>query len=72
MSGFALYYFSIKAAEYISPMFINTTFNTAPFLSQVTCYVLGVQGFPGTFTTYGGFWLFVGCTLVAMTYKDQQ
>ena len=51
-------------------MFVNTTFNTAPFLSQVTWYVIGVQGFPGTFTTYGGFWLFVGWTLVAMTYKD--
>ena len=30
------------------------------------------QGFPGTFTAFGGAILFVGCTLLAMNYKDQQ
>lgn len=72
MSGFALYFLSIKASQYISPMFVNTTFNTAPFLSQVTCYIVGVQGFPGSFTAYGGFWLFIGCTLLAMNYEDHK
>lgn len=72
MAGFSLYYFSIKSSEFISPMFVNTTFNTAPFLSQVTCYVLGVQGFPGSYTAYGGFWLFIGCTILSMTYQDHK
>ena len=70
MSGFTLTYFPIKASEYISPMFMNTTFNCAPFLSQLVCYVLGVQGFPGNFTAFGGFWLFIGCTLLTMSYED--
>ena len=72
LSGFALYYYSIKASEFISPMFVNTTFNAAPFLSQITCYILGVQGFPGSYTAYGGFWLFIGCTLLSMTYEDHK
>lgn len=53
-------------------MFVNVCFNFAPFLSQVLTFLLGAQPFPGTFTTYGGACLFVGCTLLAMDYKDQK
>lgn len=73
MAGFCHYFFTMKAQEYISTMFINVCYNFTPFLSQVTSYLIGAQDpFPGTFTALGGAALFVGCTLLSMTYEDQQ
>ena len=72
MAGFVLHVFPIMAKENISPLFVNVCFNFAPFLSQVVTFLLGAQLFPGTFTTYGGACLFIGCTLLAMDYKDQK
>ena len=73
MSGLCYYFFTMKAQEYIGTMFINVCYNFTPFLSQVTSYLLGAQEeFPGSFTALGGAALFIGCTLLAMTYEDQQ
>ncbi len=72
MAGFVLHMFPIFAKENIGSMFVNVCFNFTPFLSQVVTFLLGVQPFPGTFTTYGGACLFIGCTLLAMDYKDQK
>ncbi len=33
---------------------------------------MDAQGFPGIWTTYGGAILFIGCTLLAMDYRDQK
>ena len=72
MAGFVLHVFPIAAKENLSPMFVSVCFNFAPFLSQVVTFLMGVQAFPGIFTTYGGACLFVGCTLLAMDYTDQK
>ena len=71
MSGFVLYVCPIRAKEYLSPMFVNVCFNFTPFLSQVVAFLIGVQTFPGVWTTYGGACIFIGCTLLAMDYEDQ-
>lgn len=73
MAGFCFHYFTIRAQKYISSMFVNVCYNFTPFLSQVTAYCLEAQNrFPGTFTALGGAALFIGCTLLAMNYQDQQ
>lgn len=73
MAGLCYHYFTIKAKEFVGEMFVNVSFNFTPFLSQVISYLIGAQNvFPGTFTAFGGFTLFVGCTLLSMNYKDQQ
>ena len=73
MAGCVYHYFTVKAQEYLSTMFVSVCYNFTPFLSQVTAYLLGAQmAFPGTFTAMGGAVLFVGCTLLAMSYKDQE
>ena len=73
MAGYAYHYCSLKAGEHIGSMFINVCYNFTPFLSQVTAYLLGAQlAFPGAFTAFGGAILFVGCSLLAMSYQDQQ
>lgn len=72
MAGFVLHVFPMIAKENIGSMFVNVCFNFTPFLSQVVTFLLGKQEFPGTFTTYGGACLFIGCTLLAMNYKDQK
>lgn len=71
MAGFVLYVCPPRAKSYLSPMFVNVCFNFVPFISQVVSYLIGVQTFPGIWTTYGGACLFVGCTLLAMDYEDQ-
>ena len=71
MAGFVLYVCPVRAKECLSPMFVNVCFNFTPFLSQVVAFLIGVQTFPGTWTTYGGASLFIGCTLLAMSYEDQ-
>ena len=71
MAGFVLYVCPIRAKAYLSPMFVNVCFNFTPFLSQVVAFLIGVQTFPGVWTTYGGASLFIGCTLLAMDYEDQ-
>ena len=73
MAGFVLHLFPIVAKEHISPLFVNVCFNFTPFLSQVTMLLLmpAMGVFPGTFTAIGGAALFIGCTLLAMDYKDQ-
>lgn len=53
-------------------MFVDVSFNFTPFLSQVVAYLLTIEQFPGTYTTYGGASLFIGCTLLSMSYKDQE
>jgi len=72
MAGFVLHVFPIAAKENLSPMFVSVCFNFTPFLSQCVAYLMGIQPFPGLFTTYGGACLFVGCTLLAMDYTDQK
>lgn len=73
MAGFAYHYFTLVAQQYVSGMFINVCYNFIPFTAQMTAFVLGAQtGLPGTFTFVGGISLFVGCTLLSMTYQDQQ
>ena len=72
MAGFVLHIFPMYAKENIGSMFVSVCFNFTPFLSQVVTFLLGAQAFPGTFTTYGGACLFIGCTLLAMDYKDQK
>ena len=72
MAGFVLNYFPIMAKQYIGSMFVDVCFNFTPFLSQCLTFVLGVQAFPGLFTTYGGASLFIGCTLLAMNSQDQK
>ncbi len=72
MAGFVLHVFPIIAKENLGSMFVNVCFNFAQFLSQVTAFLMGLQAFPGVFTTYGGACLFIGCTLLAMDYKDQK
>jgi len=63
----------MKASEYIGSMFINVCYNFTPFLSQVTSFMVKAQpGLPGAFTVFGGASLFIGCTLLAMSYQDQQ
>ena len=71
MAGFVLYLCPPKAMGYLSPMFVNVCFNFTPFLSQVVAFLIGVQPFPGIWTTYGGACLFIGCTLLTMDYADQ-
>ena len=73
MAGFVLHLFPIVAKENISPLFVNVCFNFTPFLSQVTMFLMmpEIGVFPGTFTAIGGAALFIGCTLLAMDYKDQ-
>jgi len=71
MAGFVLYLFPDRAKSYLSPMFVSVCFNFTPFLSQVVAFLIGVQTFPGIWTTYGGACLFIGCTLLAMDYADQ-
>ena len=70
MSGLALHICPNKAKGYISPMFVDVCFNFAPFLSQVTAFMIDAQSFPGIWTTYGGAVLFIGCTLLSMNYED--
>ena len=72
MAGFVFYVCPIRAKAYLSPMFVNVCFNFTPFLSQVVAYLMQVQVFPGTWTTYGGACFFIGCTLLAMDYDDQR
>ncbi len=73
MAGYVYHYFTMKAQQHIGTMFINVCYNFTPFLSQVTAYMIGAQvEFPGAFTAFGGAVLFVGCTLLAMSYRDQQ
>eukprot|EP00826_Nyctotherus_ovalis_P028856 TRINITY_DN2274_c0_g1_i1.p3 TRINITY_DN2274_c0_g1~~TRINITY_DN2274_c0_g1_i1.p3 ORF type:complete len:109 (+),score=32.95 TRINITY_DN2274_c0_g1_i1:421-747(+) len=73
MAGYIYHYFTLRAQEKISPMFINVCYNFTPFLSQLVAYLLSAQtDFPGAFTAFGGAALFIGCTLLAMTYQDQQ
>ncbi len=73
MAGFVYHFFTLQAQEYLGGMFINVCYNFTPFLSQVTAYLLSAQAdFPGTFTAFGGAILFIGCTLLAMSYQDQQ
>ncbi len=73
MSGLALHMCSVRAKDFISPMFVDVSFNFAPFVSQVISFVVGAQQpFPGIWTTYGGATLFIGCTLLAMNYDDQK
>ena len=71
MAGFVLYVCPARAKTYLSPMFVSVCFNFTPFLSQVTAFLIGVQVFPGIWTTYGGACLFIGCTLLSMDYADQ-
>ena len=73
MAGYVYHYFTMKAQQHIGTMFINVCYNFTPFLSQVTSYIMAAQiPFPGAFTAFGGAVLFIGCTLLAMTYQDQQ
>jgi len=73
MAGYVYHYFTMRAHQHIGSMFINVCYNFTPFLSQVTAYMIGAQaGFPGGMTAFGGAILFVGCTLLAMNYQDQQ
>jgi drug/metabolite transporter (DMT)-like permease len=73
LAGLCYHYFTLKAKECIGDLFVNVSFNFAPFLSQVVSFLIGAQNtFPGTFTAFGGFTLFVGCTLLSMNYKDQE
>lgn len=72
-AGFCYHFFTLKAQEYIGSMFVNVCFNFTPFLSQVITFIIGAQTtFPGVFTAFGGAVLFIGCTLLAMNYQDQQ
>lgn len=73
MAGYIYHYFTLRAQEKISPMFVNVCYNFTPFLSQLVAYLLSAQtDFPGAFTAFGGATLFIGCTLLAMNYQDQQ
>jgi len=73
MAGYIYHYFTLRAQEKISPMFVNVCYNFTPFLSQLVAYLLSAQEeFPGVFTAFGGAILFIGCTLLAMNYQDQQ
>ncbi len=73
MAGFAYHYFTAQAQKHLGTMFVNVCYNFAPFLSQVTAYMISAQAeFPGAFTAFGGAILFIGCTLLAMNYQDQQ
>lgn len=73
MAGFVYHYFTLLAQQYVSGMFINVCYNFVPFMAQMTAYVLGAQTpMPGSFTFVGGVALFLGCTLLAMNYQDQQ
>ena len=73
MAGFVYHYFTLKSQEYIGGMFVSVCYNFTPFISQVTSYILGAQPvLPGTFTALGGATLFIGCTLMTMSYQDQQ
>ena len=53
-------------------MFVDVCFNFAPFLSQVTAFMIDAQSFPGIWTTYGGAIIFIGCTLLSMNYEDHK
>jgi len=72
LAGSFLFCLSWGAKDNISPFCVDVTFNFAPFLSQCVGYFMKLQGFPGGFTAYGGAFLFVGCTMLAMNYKDQK
>lgn len=71
MAGFVYYLCPSRAKTYLGPMFVNVCYNFTPFLSQVVAFLIGAQTFPGVWTTYGGASLFIGCTLLAMDYTDQ-
>lgn len=71
MAGIVLYICPAQAKTHLSPLFVSVSFNFVPFLSQVVAFLLGFQGFPGGWTTYGGACVFVGCTLLSMTHKEQ-
>ncbi len=62
----------MMAKDNIGSMFVDVCMNFVPFLTQVSGYLLGVQPFPGAFTAYGAACLYVGCTLLAMTYGDRK
>ena len=69
MSGYIYHYFTLRAQEYISPMFVNVCYNFTPFLSQLVAYLISAQiGFPGAFTAFGGAIPVIGCTLPSMNY----
>lgn len=73
MAGVAYYFGTLLAKQYIGSMFVNVSFNFTPFISQVVTYVLGAQHktFPGMFTAFGGFTLFLGCTFLSMDVRNQ-
>ena len=70
-SGFVFYITQNRTKLYLTPLFIHVCFNFVPFLSQVLVFLIGVQEFPGMWTTYGGALLFLGCTLLSITHNDQ-
>ena len=72
LGGFASSFGQYRAKSYISNMFVDVCNNFVPFLSQCTAFLIGVQHFPGVWTTYGGASLFIGCTLLAMKNQDQK
>ena len=73
MSGAFLYIGTPSAKEYLSPMFVDVSFNFTPFLSQVVAFLISAQPFfPGIFTTYAGACLFIGCTMLSMNAGDQK
>lgn len=62
----------MKAKEFLSPLFVNVSYNFTPFISQVVAHLLGAQAaFPGKMTAFGGFVLFIGCTMLSMNFKNQ-
>lgn len=73
MAGAILNICTPVAKEFLSPMFVDVSFNFTPFLSQVVAFLISAQPFfPGIFTTYGGACLFIGCTLLSMNSGDQK
>ena len=54
----------------LSPIFINVCLNFIPFLSHSFGFFIDVQDFYGIWTTYGNVLLFVGCSILCMTYSD--
>jgi len=73
LAGFVYHYFTLVAQRYVSGMFINICYNFIPFTAQMTAFVIGIQPeLPGTFTFIGSVSLFIGCTLLSMSYQDHQ
>ena len=59
-----------KCFEYFSPVFTSMSYLISPIFTQIIVMMLGLEGFPGMQTVYGG--IIVICSLFLVSQGESQ